>query len=216
MSGLTTAYLVLYNGACMAGWAYALFLAIKSVYETQVLTGVWNASSEPLIIVQWAMCMEILHAIIGLVPIPPHVVFMQVFSRVFVLAAAENFSAVTTQWACGLMIISWCLVEVPRYAFYIFAKLGPPGAKGTPYPIFFLRYSLFFILYPTGITGEVFTLMSALPYLSKNTNVSLYGFEVSAALIASIIKLVLWTYVPAGPFMYMNMVGNRKNAFSKR
>ena len=212
----------------MAGWGWTLFLALQTVYQNQqqgmlltnALAEVWRASSEPLIVVQWALCMEILHAVVGLVPSPPHVVFLQVFSRVFVLAAAQNLPAVTQQWACGLMIISWCLVEVPRYAFYIFAKLGPPGPKGTPYFIFFLRYSLFFVLYPTGITGEVLMLRSAMTYLgtavSDQPMVNLYGLSIHAYWVSLIIELVLYTYVPGGPFMYMNMVGNRKSAFKKR
>ena len=228
----TTLYLVLYNGACMALWAWTLFLALEAVYDNwqygytwdKGLGSVWKAASAPLIIAQWGMCMEILHAVTGLVPSPAHVVLLQVFSRVFVLAAAQNFHVVTTQWACGLMIISWSLVEVPRYAFYIFAKLGPPGPKGTPYFIFFLRYSLFFILYPTGITGEVLTLMNALPHLRPYTlgythlssTVKMYGYPIPATWIYFTIKFVLWTYLPGGPFMYMNMVSNRKNAFSKR
>ena len=228
----TTFYLVLYNGACMALWGWTLFLALEAVYDNwqygyswdKGLGKVWDAASAPLIIAQWGMCMEILHAVTGLVPSPAHVVLLQVFSRVFVLAAAQNFRVVTTQWACGLMIISWSLVEVPRYAFYIFAKLGPPGPKGTPYFIFFLRYSLFFILYPTGITGEVLTLMNALPHLRPYTlgythmasTVKMYGYPIPAAWILFTIKFVLWTYLPGGPFMYMNMVSNRKNAFSKR
>jgi len=227
-----TVYLVLYNGACMAGWGYALFLALESVWDTynfhgsveKGLIGVWDVAAQPLIVVQWAMCMEILHALTGLVPSPPHVVFLQVFSRVFVLAACQNFPLVTKQWACGLMVISWSLVEVPRYLFYICARLGPPGPKGTPFVVFFLRYSLFFVLYPTGITGEVLTLRAALPYLRRftlgyshvRTTVNLYGYPVPAAWIMATITFVLWTYVPGGPFMYMNMVGNRKNAFAKR
>ena len=35
--------------------------------------------------------------------------------------------------------------------------LGPGGQAGTLYPVFFMRYSLFAVLYPTGITGEVRT-----------------------------------------------------------
>ncbi|CAN0542147.1 unnamed protein product, partial [Scytosiphon promiscuus] len=35
----------------------------------------------------------------------------------------------------------------------------------SPYVLFFLRYSLFFILYPTGITGEVLTMLAGFPDL---------------------------------------------------
>ena len=47
-----------------------------------------------------------------------------------------------------------------RYLFYTFGVL-----KSQPYPLFFLRYSLFAILYPTGIVGEVMTMVAALPDL---------------------------------------------------
>lgn len=47
-----------------------------------------------------------------------------------------------------------------RYLFYTFGVL-----KSSPYPLFFLRYSLFAVLYPTGIAGEVMTMVAALPDL---------------------------------------------------
>lgn len=51
-----------------------------------------------------------------------------------------------------------------RYLFYTFGVL-----KSSPYPLFFLRYSLFFILYPTGIIGETMTMWAALPDLEVCT-----------------------------------------------
>jgi very-long-chain (3R)-3-hydroxyacyl-CoA dehydratase len=53
------------------------------------------------------------------------------------------------------MILSWSLVEVPRYAFYVMALITGDATKKTPYWLFWLRYSLFAVLYPTGITGEL-------------------------------------------------------------
>ncbi len=44
---------------------------------------------------------------------------------------------------------SWACVEVPRYTFYavnLFMDV-------VPLPLFFLRYNLFMVLYPSGITG---------------------------------------------------------------
>lgn len=35
----------------------------------------------------------------------------------------------------------------------------------SPYILFYLRYSLFFVLYPTGITGELLTMWASLPVL---------------------------------------------------
>lgn len=45
---------------------------------------------------------------------------------------------------------SWACVEVPRYTFYavnLFVDV-------VPLPLFFLRYNLFMVLYPSGISGE--------------------------------------------------------------
>lgn len=74
-----------------------------------------------------------------------------VFSRVWTLWAVIDTSAsAQTSFFCVLACTSWGLVEVPRYLFYALNLLD-----AVPYPLFWLRYSLFAILYPTGITGEL-------------------------------------------------------------
>lgn len=52
-------------------------------------------------------------------------------------------------WAFALMAISWSLVEVPRYVFYLWKLVS----NSVPYWLLWVRYSLFIVLYPTGITG---------------------------------------------------------------
>lgn len=230
---MKTAYLVFYNVACMLGWAYCLVLGFSSLIEKGDLSGVYEITAPTLLVVQWAMCMEVLHAALGLVSSPVKTTFLQVLSRVVALTIANEVVAVQTKWSCGLMVLSWSLVEVPRYAFYVFSVLH--GTNGVPYPIFFLRYSLFYVLYPSGITGEVVTMYSALPHMAaggawqflKYANLlpaviteaippALAALAVSGTTVEKMITFVLLTYVPGGPFMYMNMVGNRSNAFKKR
>lgn len=50
--------------------------------------------------------------------------------------------------------------RIGRYLFYAFGVMG-----SSPYPLFYLRYSLFAILYPTGIIGEMLTMYAGLPEL---------------------------------------------------
>lgn len=52
------------------------------------------------------------------------------------------------------MVLSWSLVEVPRYLFYLMKLLH----LSMPTWLFFLRYNLFIVLYPTGITGTSLSL----------------------------------------------------------
>ena len=58
---------------------------------------------------------------------------------------------------------SWSLVEVPRYMFYLVKLLALP----MPTWLLFLRYNLFYVLYPTGITGEMVTMWKCLPFIKE-------------------------------------------------
>lgn len=60
-------------------------------------------------------------------------------------------------WGFVFMALSWSLVEVFRYSYYAVDLVGP-----VPYPLLWIRYSLFFVLYPTGITGELWTIFNSL------------------------------------------------------
>ena len=193
------AYLVLYNASCLVGWAYALYqgLTVLSGDVWPSLEGVWAVAGPTVLIVQTAMILEIFHAGLGFVRSPVFVTAMQVTSRLWVMLCPA-YGDGTSSWT-GMMVISWAAVEVIRYSFYLAALL----MKVIPYPIFYARYSAFAILYPTGIAGELGTAFHALQ-------------QPELAAFHSIIRFIMYLYVPGGPFMYMNMVGNRKNAFKKR
>lgn len=57
------------------------------------------------------------------------------------------------------MVISWCIAECVRYAYYFFNLAG-----GVPSIVNWLRYTLFFVLYPTGAGSEVLMMYVSLPY----------------------------------------------------
>ncbi len=102
-----------------------------------------------------------------------------------------------------MLIGSWSFVEIFRYAYYVFALFLT--VDKIPYPLFFLRYSLFMVLYPTGITGEIFAIWNSLPRL-----------EASNPLVYRITLVILALYVIGGPYMIMNMWGQRKRASKSR
>ena len=111
-----------------------------------------------------------------------------------------------------MMILSWSMVEVPRYAFYVAALITGDATKGTPYPLFWLRYSLFAVLYPTGITGELTVFLSA---AKDATFLDLYGTDLSRFMYYFIMSFPA-IYVPGALPMIFNMAANRKSAFKKR
>lgn len=59
------------------------------------------------------------------------------------------------------MILSWALTEVIRYSFYTSSLLSP---SSPPPPLLnWLRYTTFYVLYPTGAGSEAFTAFVTLP-----------------------------------------------------
>lgn len=110
------------------------------------------------------------------------------------------------------MIISWACVEIFRYLFYAFALVSGDSTKKTPYPLFWLRYSLFAVLYPTGITGELTCFLSA----AYDPDFQAFFFGSAALAIWCYARFLPFVYFFGSPFMIMNMVGNRKSAFKKR
>lgn len=67
-------------------------------------------------------------------------------------------------WPFPLMALAWTLAEVTRYSFYLCTLL----TGSSPAVLTWLRYSLFYILYPAGIAGEVLCLWNSLPTIAAN------------------------------------------------
>ncbi len=66
-AALKTAYLTLYNGACLAGWTYVNYKIVNHYAQGGKPETLWNSVEEPLKIAQTAAIMEVLHAATGLV-----------------------------------------------------------------------------------------------------------------------------------------------------
>ena len=94
------------------------------------------------------------------------------------------------------------------YSFFI----SGDATKGTPFPLFWLRYSLFAVLYPTGISGELSVFINSskcdtfLSLLGEDKKSIMYWYAMAFPII----------YAPGALPMIFNMAGNRKRAFKKR
>eukprot|EP00565_Helicotheca_tamesis_P005700 CAMPEP_0185725514 /NCGR_PEP_ID=MMETSP1171-20130828/1749_1 /TAXON_ID=374046 /ORGANISM="Helicotheca tamensis, Strain CCMP826" /LENGTH=756 /DNA_ID=CAMNT_0028393659 /DNA_START=70 /DNA_END=2340 /DNA_ORIENTATION=+ len=221
--GPKDAYLVLYNVGCCLGWSAVAALSIPSVLSSvssgdlssisDALAAVYGIEGLATILfwVQTAALLEIVHAAIGFVRSPVVVTFLQVSSRIAAIFAITHSPDSQVQFGAGLMIISWSLAEIPRYAFYVAALITGDATKKTPFPLFWIRYSGFMILYPTGITGELTVFLSA---AKDEVYLNSYGEEYSSLMYYMVASLPI-IYI-GSPGMVMNMIGNRKKAFKKR
>jgi hypothetical protein len=179
-----------------------LYLTYSSLIAQHTPKMLWTKIGLPLQVTQTLAVLEVLHSILRLVPSPVVSTFLQVTSRIVLVWGFTSVSLVArSHWSLYLMVGSWALVEVPRYAFYAINLI----TSKVPGPLFWLRYNLFAILYPTGITGEVLQVLKTMPMLKDISLVYWYS-------------ALLWllSYVPGAPFMYSHMIVQRKKAFEKR
>lgn len=205
---LVTLYLALYNLVNMAGWAYVLYLIAIALVSKLSVAQAWQTFEKPLLIVQSLAALEIVHSAIGFVSSPIASTFLQVFSRYAVLwgftyrfADTGNSASPVAHWGLLLMAGSWSLVEVPRYAFYAVNLYG-----FSPYPLFWLRYSLFAILYPSGISGEILQIVQCLPLMLQRGQICSWYVTL----------LLLFSYLPGSPYMFFHMVSQRKKQMLAR
>lgn len=199
-------YLSSFNVVSALLWLSVLIEGVHHAVREEPPLAFWNAMNHRLFLAQHLALLEIAHSALGLVGSPLIATTIQVLSRVWMLDMF-TFRADTCHqdFSLYLMVLSWSLVEVPRYSFY--AAQLMMGDASVPYPLFFLRYSLFMVLYPTGISGEILQQVSAYPYFERTDQE--WNKRLSHIAIGCL-------YVPLGPFMIWNMWMMRKRAMKKR
>eukprot|EP01116_Phalansterium_solitarium_P008768 TRINITY_DN2273_c0_g1_i1.p2 TRINITY_DN2273_c0_g1~~TRINITY_DN2273_c0_g1_i1.p2 ORF type:complete len:244 (-),score=75.97 TRINITY_DN2273_c0_g1_i1:529-1260(-) len=200
-------WLVLYNAIQVLGWSAILIALAKHFAEGKPYETAWDSVGHLLIIFQNAAVLEVVHAAVGAVRSPVGTTFIQVLSRVALTAVAQHIDVARSSVFFSLMVGSWSLTEVVRYLYYVVSQVGE-----VPSVLLWLRYSLFLVLYPSGVAGEVGTLYSSLPYFEAHRPFSLfmpnkYNFAFDSYWA---VWFVLATYLPGLPFMYTYMQGQRR------
>ncbi|XP_022751128.1 very-long-chain (3R)-3-hydroxyacyl-CoA dehydratase PASTICCINO 2-like [Durio zibethinus] len=213
LTALRRLYLSIYNWTIFIGWFQVLFLALKTLKESDH-EHVYNAVEKPLLLAQSAAVLEILHGLVGLVRSPISSTLPQIGSRLYLTwGILWSFPEIRTHILVTSLVISWSITEIIRYSFF-----GMKEAFGfAPSWHLWLRYSTFLVLYPTGISSEVGLIYFALPYIKASNKYCIrmpnkwnFSFDYFYAAI-----LTLGTYVPGSPHMYRYMLGQRKRALSK-
>ena len=203
-------YLIFYNVFSLLCWYYIWINFITFLIQglDSDLLHFWNHfPGKTLRFIQTLAILEIIHSILKIVKSPVLTVFLQVISRIVVLFVYTSIEKnCYSHWSFMLMTGSWASIEIVRYFYYTLNLLPLFSGKNMPYILFWLRYTLFIILYPTGITGEILQV-----YISLKTN---YKSNDPVSLLIRYAPVVLYTF--GGPFMIHNMWINRKSQFSKR
>ncbi|GJP69652.1 hypothetical protein CLOP_g639 [Closterium sp. NIES-67] len=214
MASLKALYFVPYNACLAVAWLYVLILTVQAL-ATGGPSTVYATAELPLQIAQTAALMEIIHSILGIVRSPVSATLPQIASRLFLVwGVLYPAPQVREHVLVASLLLSWSITEIVRYSFFAVKE----AFGSTPAPLLWLRYSMFYVLYPSGITSEVGLAYLALPYLKASHVFSFdmpnkVNFAVDYYLVCI---LILLTYIPGSPYMYTYMMGQRKKALGKK
>ncbi|TPX31572.1 very-long-chain (3R)-3-hydroxyacyl-CoA dehydratase [Synchytrium endobioticum] len=197
-NALVQTYLIAYNIASAAGWAYVLSLLIKSITSHDgSYQDAYSDSGDVIKWVQTVAILEIIHAVVGVVHTPVWTTVMQVASRILLvwgIMEAVGGTQVRAHWAYATMAAAWAVTEVTRYLYYGLNLVGM-----TPSWLVWCRYSFFYVLYPVGAGSEACEIYNALPAARA------YGDVLYYVLVG-----ILCMYPPGFYTMYTHMIGQRK------
>eukprot|EP01130_Rhizamoeba_saxonica_P000762 TRINITY_DN10685_c0_g1_i1.p1 TRINITY_DN10685_c0_g1~~TRINITY_DN10685_c0_g1_i1.p1 ORF type:complete len:215 (-),score=16.66 TRINITY_DN10685_c0_g1_i1:39-683(-) len=207
-------YLLSYNAIQVLGWSFVLSCWANNYLTSESpLTTAYEATYFPLQIFQYAAVLEVVHAALGLVKANPVITSVQVASRVWLVFLSGYVLEGAQSYFYSQMVVSWCFAEIIRYLMFTFKELG----LTPPYFLYWLRYSAFYILYPTGASGEVGVMYNTLPFWASTGKWSIFlpnvfNFSFSFEFF---IKAMCVVYIPGLYTMMSHMARQRKNALRK-
>lgn len=207
-SGITRAYLFIYNAFNLVAWGFCVAYTASLVpghFASNTLNAVFGQSFSPyLLATQSVATLEILHSLLRLVRAPFFTTAMQVASRlllvwgIMVPFGGQVVGASTTQlgdYAYLGCMSAWGITEIIRYGFFAITLSGNEVPKWWTW----LRYNTFYVLYPIGISSEC-----ALVYLSLGP-----AGDISPLLYWGLVA-ILAIYVPGSYILYTHMIAQRR------
>jgi len=131
-----------------------------------------------------------------------------VFSRVMIVLLAV-IATPNGKLSTGLplALLAWSITEIIRYGYYACNLLNY-----VPKILVWLRYTTFIVLYPIGVTGELWCYYSAQEY--AQANVHAYSMELPnkynfAFSFYYCLWFIMLSYIPFFPHLYLHMFSQR-------
>ncbi|KAF3989078.1 hypothetical protein FT663_03012 [Candidozyma haemuli var. vulneris] len=192
-------WLIAYNSISSSLW-FLVFFNTLFLYRYMGPILLFEKSRIFLILTQSLAIIEVINSATGVVKSPVFTTASQVASRLLIVLGiflALPYSPANYHWVYMSLNVSWAITEIVRYSYYA-SHLKDP--ENVPYILTWLRYSLFFVLYPTGVASEV-----SIIYLSLNEAERVVGPWYRYLLTA-----ILFTYPPGLYTLYTYMIKQRK------
>ncbi|KAI3405476.2 hypothetical protein KGF56_001723 [Candida oxycetoniae] len=192
-------WLVTYNSISASLWSIVFF---NTVFLAVTLGQpfVFLKTNNITTWIQTFAVVEIFNSLTGLVKSPVVTTVTQVFSRLLLVWGIHQYlpnSPANTHWCYITLCLSWSITEIIRYFYYAQHLMGH-----VPHWLTWLRYTTFYVLYPTGVFSEVYSII-----LSLNQAGFYYGW---------FLRVVLVTYIPGFYMLYTYMIKQRKKVLGSK
>lgn len=196
-------WLIAYNSISASLWTIVLFNTVfLGLSLGQPL--LFDKTNKITTAIQSLAVVEIYNSLVGNVKSPLFTTVTQVFSRLLIVWGVCQFlpnSPANSHWCYITLSLSWSITEIIRYSYYAANLSGP-----VPGYLTWLRYTTFYVLYPTGVSSEVYMI-----YLSLNEVASVFGDWYKWFLVA-----ILATYPPGFYMLYTYMIKQRKKVLGPK
>lgn len=207
-------YLILYNLIQALGWTVILVKLLFHLLEHETYVGLYSEVGVLLQVFQTMAVLEVVHAAVGLVRSNPLITGVQVMSRLGVVwGILHQVTESHDKIGFPLVCIAWSVTEVIRYSYYMGAIVAY-----TPFILQYLRYTLFIVLYPLGVVGEILSIYKSLPYIGEREilSVSLPNRANMSFNYYYVLIVIMFTYIPGFPQLYFHMLGQRKKILGEK
>ncbi|KAJ7262241.1 PTPLA-domain-containing protein [Mycena haematopus] len=177
---------------------------IQPVYRRSMLT--YARVGGAVAVVQTCALLEVAHSLLGWVRSPLQTTAMQVASRLWIVwGIVQQFEVARTSPLYTSCVLAWSITEVVRYSFYASSILGyePPV-------LLYLRYTMFYLLYPVGASSEAFLAYSTLPFPSGIPTLKSFLGWSAPEYARAVLFLVWW---PSLYQLYSYMIAQRRRIF---
>lgn len=199
------AYLTIYNVTQAILFAIILSKLLIGwfTYGSEYFQVAAKENIQLLVTCQFAAVLEVVNPVLGVVKTGVRAPLLQVLGRNFVLFAlivpVKEFHGEPIVF---LLFLFWSLIEVIRYPFYVLSLY-----RINAYVIFWLRYSVWLLLYPAGIICEIVLVVKSIVHARATQRWSYplpnpinFHFDLSLLLV-----VILIAYVPFGFYNLRHM-----------
>lgn len=201
-------YLFLYNLIQLLGWSYITYQFIH-YYATALYKHykLWNYVFVPVAIFQTLAILEIIHVIFGFVKTSVMMTAMQILFRLLNTYGIFNLiPADIDTIGVPMTLLAWCGAEVTRYSYHLFKEIN-----FVPHFITWIRYSIFIVLVPVGVSGELLGQYIIQSLYANRWTVLLPKINITVGYRHLIIAMMI-TSAQGVIMMYKHMFAQRKKA----